>query len=66
MRRVVTPIAYPGSGEYATTVLITLTCATPGARIHYTTDGTEPSRSGSLFEPYDVISAESGSDGDRG
>jgi phi13 family phage major tail protein len=39
---VATPIAVPGAGEVASGTLITLACATSGATIYYTTDGSDP------------------------
>lgn len=37
-----TPVASVKSGTYATTQTVSLTCATSGATIHYTTNGFEP------------------------
>lgn len=36
------PVASPGTGTYAEAQQVTLVSATPGAVIHYTTDGSEP------------------------
>jgi hypothetical protein len=36
LNKIATPSAYPDSGLYDVTHLITLTCATPGAKIYYT------------------------------
>lgn len=38
-----TPVISPAAGTYATAQSVTLTSATPGAAIHYTTDGSTPS-----------------------
>ena len=40
---VATPAASVGTGTYANNQTVTLTCATPGATILYTTDGSTPS-----------------------
>ena len=37
-----TPTFSPAAGEYVGTQSVTLSCATAGAAIHYTTDGTDP------------------------
>jgi alpha-tubulin suppressor-like RCC1 family protein len=39
------PAVSPGAGTYAMGQAITITCATPGATIYYTLDGTEPTTS---------------------
>jgi len=49
---VAAPVIAPVSGTYYSTQTITITSATPGATIVYTTDGTEPSRLNGL--PYDA------------
>jgi hypothetical protein len=36
------PTFSPAGGFYATTQTVTISCATPGATIHYTTDGSNP------------------------
>jgi len=40
---VATPTISPAAGTYTSAQTVSLTCATPGATIHYTTDGTTPS-----------------------
>jgi alpha-tubulin suppressor-like RCC1 family protein len=40
--RVARPAFSTASGTYESDLSIVITCATPGAAIHYTTDGTEP------------------------
>jgi len=42
---VTAPVLSPGAGTYAMGQAITLTCATAGATIYYTLDGTEPTTS---------------------
>jgi len=39
----------PPAGEYLSAQEISINTATPGARIHYTTDGSEPSESSTLY-----------------
>ncbi len=39
---VATPVFYPDSGKYDTEVNVVISCATPGAVIHYTTNGNAP------------------------
>ncbi|MDE3155355.1 MAG: chitobiase/beta-hexosaminidase C-terminal domain-containing protein [Acidobacteriota bacterium] len=43
--RVATPNFSLAAGSYTTTLNITVTCATAGATIHYTTDGVDPTES---------------------
>ena len=43
------PTFSPGGGYYAGSQTVTLSCATPGASIRYTTDGTQPSASSTLY-----------------
>jgi formylglycine-generating enzyme required for sulfatase activity len=40
--RVITPVITPPSGTFAGAYSVTITCATPGATIRYTLDGTTP------------------------
>lgn len=47
--RVEKPTFDPPGDTYSGNQTITITCATPNANIHYTTDGTEPSLSSSLY-----------------
>lgn len=49
------PTAFPPAGEYAVTQLVTLLCATPGAVIHYTTDGSAPGAGSPVFDPDRLI-----------
>jgi hypothetical protein len=46
---VATPMASPGAGAVGAGTSITLTCATDGASIHYTTDGTTPTSASTLY-----------------
>ena len=47
---VAVPTFSPAGGTYTTEQNVTLACATSGATIYYTTDGTEPSASSTLYE----------------
>lgn len=50
--QVATPIFSPKAGVYETIQNVNISCATPGAIIHYTTDGSEPNASSPIyFEP---------------
>ena len=44
-----TPTFSPAEGEYTEAQNVTISCATDGATIYYTTDGTEPSTSSSKY-----------------
>jgi hypothetical protein len=44
-----TPTFSPGSGTYATTQLVTISSTTPGAVIHYTTSGTDPTTASPVY-----------------
>lgn len=46
---VATPVITPESGELAEGALITITCATEGAVIYYTTDGSNPADGGDEY-----------------
>ena len=46
--KVGTPTFSPGAGEYAQDLTVSISCSTPGATIHYTTDGTTPTRSSAI------------------
>jgi glyoxylase-like metal-dependent hydrolase (beta-lactamase superfamily II) len=63
---VAAPTAYPDSGTYAVSQRVTLECATPGARIFYTTDGTLPSVESAQFDPYRLIFVDAEHDGETG
>ncbi|HEY3289172.1 MAG TPA: MBL fold metallo-hydrolase [Anaerolineae bacterium] len=49
---VATPTAFPESGTFHTERRITLLCETRGARIHYTVDGSMPTVTSPVFDPY--------------
>ncbi|MGE3843813.1 MAG: chitobiase/beta-hexosaminidase C-terminal domain-containing protein, partial [Vicinamibacterales bacterium] len=46
---VVAPTATPTAGIFTATTTVTLATVTPGATIHYTTDGTEPTEADATF-----------------
>ncbi len=47
---VAAPVFDPNSGTYPQGQCVAITCATPGAAIRYTADGSEPTESSSLYE----------------
>ncbi len=58
MTKAATPIANPASSSFGSSINISLTCATDGAEIYYTTDGTLPSRSSAKYSaPINLTSA---------
>lgn len=46
---VATPVFTPLAGTYADSVSVCIACATDGAEIRYTTDGTEPTEASTLY-----------------
>ena len=46
---VATPVFTPASGTYTETQTVSITCATEGATIHYTTDGTNPTTNSIVY-----------------
>ena len=48
--QVATPVFDPVGGVYSTAQTVTIDCATSGATIRYTTDGTEPGSSSALYQ----------------
>jgi glyoxylase-like metal-dependent hydrolase (beta-lactamase superfamily II) len=63
---VATPTAFPAPGTYPTTNSVTLLSATPGAQIYYTLDGTQPSSSSPIFDPYKLLWVGAVNNGDAG
>ena len=51
-----TPVISPTSGTYADPQTVTITCATEGATIYYTTDGSVPSKSSTVYSESFVVS----------
>ena len=52
---VATPVISPESGQYPISVEVTITCATEGATIYYTLDGSDPVVAGSVYtEPFRI------------
>ena len=45
-----TPVIAPDAGMYTDSVVVTMTCATPGAQIRYTIYGEEPTATSTLYE----------------
>jgi len=60
-KQVITPVFSPGSGTYETAQTITITCATAGAGIRYTNDGSTPTvTTGTLYEgPIEISNTQS-------
>jgi hypothetical protein len=56
--KVVTPTANPGAGEVSSGTTVALSTTTPGAAIHYTTDGSTPAASSTQYSTPIVISAD--------
>lgn len=56
--QVATPVIVPNSGTYGGPVSVSMTCATAGAIIRYTTNGTEPTEFSTAFStPFEVSTA---------
>lgn len=56
-RAVATPVFNPGSGSYSTPQTVAISCATPGANVHVTQDGTVPTASSPIYGAPLLISA---------
>ncbi len=52
-----TPVISETSGNYIDPLTVSITCETEGARIYYTTDGTTPNESSSLYDTPLTISS---------
>jgi chitinase len=56
--KVATPTITPDGGSFVSTQSVSLACATSGATIRYTTDGTTPSSTSSAYDaPFALTSA---------
>src|SRR6185312_8690210 len=51
LQTVTSPLFNPEGGLFNLAVDVTITCATPGATIHYTTNGAEPTESDPAITP---------------
>lgn len=56
---VVTPVLSPASGTYTSATNVTISCATTGATIRYTTDGTTPTTASTAYTGPITVSATS-------
>lgn len=51
-----TPVFTPGAGSYSSAQTVTITCASPSSTIYYTTDGSTPTTSSSVYSSPITIS----------
>lgn len=56
-QRVETPVIAPASWAEGASIEVEITCATPGATIYYTTDGSQPTESSSVYSTALTLSA---------
>lgn len=50
LETVATPVFDPPGGTYSSPQTVSISCATPGATIHYTTDGTDPHPGSAVYQ----------------
>ena len=60
------PTIFPAPGTYLNTTSLSLRDEVPGAEIHYTWDGSEPTASSPLFDPREVLFIGGVYDGNKG
>jgi glyoxylase-like metal-dependent hydrolase (beta-lactamase superfamily II) len=60
------PTIFPATGTYSNTTSLSLRDEVPGAEIHYTWDGSDPTASSPLFSPGEVLFIAGIYDGDKG
>lgn len=61
-----TPTVFPKPGTYSNTTSLSLIEAAPGAEVHYTWDGSEPTASSPLYDPTGVLFIAGLYDGEKG
>ncbi|PLX11223.1 MAG: hypothetical protein C0598_08560, partial [Marinilabiliales bacterium] len=54
---VATPVISPAQGDYFDPITVTMSCATDGASIYYTTDGTDPDQTSTLYSSGFAVSS---------
>lgn len=57
LKAVEAPVITPDGGRFTGSQIVTITCATDGAAIHYTTDGAEPTASSTKYSGAFTITA---------
>jgi len=55
--KVKTPVISPAEGSYTGSVSVAITCASPGAEIYYTTDGSTPGRGSTRYTGAFMVTA---------